>query len=161
MEKNSYLLQLGLHTSSGYLDKEACSTMSWCFNIKDINHALFSNEFLAGSNLATTIIDTHQKLVNSCNDSNVKWKCGSHFLFTVLPTMCEWFVQDSTFRSCMHPKHITTTCVTRKFLRYKEWTELQRKKIANIAETQLNMLLKSIINHPRKYCYIHLIKIRI
>ena len=92
---------------------------------------------LTNSDLAATLIDEHQDCVNSYDDGNAKWKCGRHFLFNVLPTMCEWHVQDSVFRSMACPKHITTTYVTSKFSRYKEWTERQRVKIANMAETQL------------------------
>ena len=40
------------------------------------------------------------------------------------------------------PKYITTTYVISKFSRYKEWTEQQRNKIANIAETQLKDAIK-------------------
>ena len=89
------------------------------------------------------LIDKHQNYVNSYINSKVKWECGDHFLFKLLPTMCEWCLQDSVFQSLSCPKHITTTYVISKFSRCKEWAERQRNKIANIAEIQLKDSMKA------------------
>ena len=97
--------------------------MSWHINVNDEACPLINNNELTNSDLAAMIIDKYQDHVNSHKNSNVKWKCGSHFLFTILPTTCEWCVQDSVFRSIACPKHITTTYVTSKFSCYKEWAE--------------------------------------
>ena len=45
--------QIGLHTSSGHLEKEAWSTMSWCVNTNDTDFPLTNNKALTGSDLAT------------------------------------------------------------------------------------------------------------
>ena len=83
------------------------------------------------------LITSYDNLVLSYNNNKIKWKCGSHFLFTLLPTLCEWYVQDSVFRSDAYPTHITSTHVISKFTRYKEWADRQRKKNAYLAENQL------------------------
>ena len=136
------LPQIGLHASCGHLCDEAYSTMSWYVDINDKEHPLIDNKVLTNSNLANMLIDKYEDYASSCSNSNVKWKCGHHFLFTVLPTICEWYVQDSVFRSIAYPKHIATTCVTSKFSRCKVWAERQRLKIANMAETQLKDAIK-------------------
>ena len=75
------------------------------------------------------LIALYDDLVHSHNHVQTKWKCGSHFLSTLLPTLCEWCVQDSACQSHRCPTQITNTRVTSKFTRYKEWSERQRKKI--------------------------------
>ena len=151
---STHLPQLGLHTSSGHLAKEACCTMAWHTNIKDECFPLMDNKTLTGSNLSTMLITSYKNLVESYNNSEIKWKCGNHFLLTLLPTLCEWCVQDSVFRSGTHPTNVTTTHVIRKFSRHKEWAECQRKKIANLAENQLkdatkhhNKVSQEILTH--------------
>ena len=80
-------------------------------------------------------------ILSDCT-SLLKWECGKHFLFVLLPTLCEWHIQDSVFRSHAYPTHITTIYVTIKFLQYKEWVNRQRNTIANLAENQLKDAIK-------------------
>ena len=113
--------QLGLCTSSGHVANEACCTIRWHVEINDTDYPLDDTKNMANIDLATILISPHADLVSSYNNSPIKWKCSNPFLFTLLTTLCQWCVQDSIFRSPKHPMHITTTCIIRKFPRYKEW----------------------------------------
>ena len=82
-------LQLGSHVSSGHLDKETRSAMLQHANANDVDFSLISNKVLTGSHLTIMLIGQCEDHFNSCDSSNVKWECGSHFLLTALLTICE------------------------------------------------------------------------
>ena len=116
--------------------------MAWHMNINDTDFPLMDNKILTGSNSVTMLITSYDNLSETYNDSEIRLKCGNHFLFIFLPTLCEWRVQDIVFRSHPCPTYITTTYVISKFPRHKEWAERQLKKITNLSENQLKDLIK-------------------
>ena len=104
------------------------------------------NKILEGSDLSTMLIASYENLVESYNHSKIKWKCGNHFLFSLLSTLCEWCVQGIVFRSGACTRHVTTTDVISKFPQFKEWAGGQREKIASLVENQL----KDATKHQNK-----------